>query len=51
MLKVMTVKSVQADFNNIFNDVTRFNEPVTVVSDDNQAVVIVNIDEWNIIWK
>jgi PHD/YefM family antitoxin component YafN of YafNO toxin-antitoxin module len=47
MAKVMTANSARTNFDDMFNDVTRFNEPITVVSDDNQAVVIVNIDEWN----
>jgi len=47
MPKVMTTKSVQSDFGSMFNSVTRYHEPVTIVSDDNQAVVVVNIDEWN----
>jgi PHD/YefM family antitoxin component YafN of YafNO toxin-antitoxin module len=47
MHKVMTAKSAQSDFENMFYEVTRFNEPVTVVSEDNLTVVIINIDEWN----
>jgi len=42
----MTANTAQKDFIALLEDVTRYNEPVTVVSDDRKVAVIVSIDEW-----
>ena len=46
-MKHLTANTAQKEFDAILSDVARFNEPVTVVSDDNNAAVIVSMDEWN----
>lgn len=48
-MKHITANTAQKDFFALFNDVTHFNEPVTVVSDDSKAVVLLSMDEWNAI--
>jgi prevent-host-death family protein len=45
-MKHMTANSARKDFDNMLDDVTRYNEPVTIVSDDNRAAVIISMDEW-----
>ena len=45
--KVMTMNSARSNFDSVFYSVARYNEPVTVVSDDDEAVVFVNADEWS----
>ena len=47
-MRHMTADTAQKDFFALLDDVTRYNEPVTVVSDDNKAVVLLSIDEWNV---
>jgi prevent-host-death family protein len=42
----MTANTAQKDFSHLIDSVTRFNEPVTVVADDNKAVVILSMEEW-----
>ena len=46
-MKHLTANSARKDFDAVLGDVARFHEPVTIVSDDNNAAVIVSIDEWN----
>ena len=46
-MKLFTANDARKDFDAILNDIARFNEPVTVVADGNNAAVIVSIDEWN----
>jgi len=48
-MKHITANTAQKDFYALFNDVTHFNEPITVVSDDSKAAVLLSIDEWNAI--
>ena len=45
-MKHMTATTARQDFDNMLEDVTRYNEPVTIVSDDNRAAVVISIDEW-----
>ena len=42
----MTANTAVRDFHNIFNNVTRYNEPVTIVSDDNKVAVLLSMEEW-----
>ncbi|MDR1663744.1 MAG: type II toxin-antitoxin system Phd/YefM family antitoxin, partial [Clostridiales bacterium] len=46
-MKHITVNTAQKNFFTLFNDVTLFNEPTAIVSDDNKTAVIINIDDWN----
>ena len=46
-MKHMTASTAQKEFVSLLNDVTQYNEPVTVVSDDNKAAVIISADEWS----
>jgi prevent-host-death family protein len=48
-MKHITANTAQKDFFALLNDITHFNEPVTVVSDDSKAVVLLSIEEWNAI--
>ena len=42
----MTASTAQKDFGNILDNVTRYNEPITIVSDDDKAVVLLSMEEW-----
>jgi len=46
-MRHLTANTARKDFDAIINDVARFHEPVAVVSDNNDAAVIVSMDEWN----
>ena len=46
-MKHITANTAQKEFFALLEDVTRFNEPVTVVSDDSKAAVLLSMDEWN----
>ena len=46
-MKHLTANTARKDFDAIIGDVARFNEPVAIVSDDNNVAVIVSMDEWN----
>ena len=46
-MKHLTAKTAQKDFEVILGDLARFREPVTIVADDNNAAVIVSMDEWD----
>lgn len=46
-MKHITANTAQNDFFTVFNDVTLYNEPATIVSDDNKTAVIISIDDWN----
>jgi prevent-host-death family protein len=45
-MKHITVNTAQRDFVNILDVVTRYNEPVTIVSDDDKAGVLLSMEEW-----
>jgi len=45
-MKHMTANTAQKEFNDILYNVTLYNEPVTIVSDDSNAVVLISMDEW-----
>ena len=46
-MKHLTANTAVNDFYNLLDDVTRCNEPVTIVSDTNQVAVLVSMEEWN----
>ena len=46
-MKHITANTAQKDFISIIDNVIRFNEPVTIVSDDDKVVVLLSIDEWS----
>ena len=46
-MKHVTANTARSDFYSIFEDVTRDNEPVTIVSDSNQVAVLISMEEWN----
>ena len=43
----VTLNTAQKDFTALFNDVARYKEPVTVVSDNREAVIMLSMDEWH----
>ena len=43
----ITVSTAKKDFSSIFENATRYNESITIVSDDSQAAVLLNMEEWN----
>ena len=45
-MKHVTANTAQKNFGRLLDDVTRYNEPVTVVSDDDKVAVIVCMEEW-----
>ena len=46
-MKHMTASTARNDFSTVLDTVTRYNEPVTIVSDTNQVAVLMSIDDWN----
>ena len=46
-MKHITANTAQKDFIGVLDRVTRYNEPVTIVSDDNKVGVLLSIEEWN----
>jgi len=43
----VTLNTAQKDFTALFNDVARHKAPVTVVSDNSDAVIMLSMDEWH----
>jgi prevent-host-death family protein len=43
----ITANSARQDFNALLEDVARFHEPITIISDNNTTAVVISIDEWN----
>ena len=46
-MRHITANSAQKDFNSVLDNVTRYKEPVTIVSDDNKVAVLLSMDEWS----
>ena len=46
-MKHITANTALKDFNNVFDNVTRYNEPITIVSDDNKVAVLLSMEEWS----
>ena len=43
----MTVSTARKNFDSIINNVTHYNELVTIVTTDNKAAVLLSMEEWN----
>jgi len=43
----ITANTAKREFENILDNVTLHNEPVTIVADDNRVAVLVSMDEWS----
>jgi prevent-host-death family protein len=43
---VMTRNSFRANIDSVLDSVACYSDPITVVSDDNKAVVVISLDEW-----
>jgi prevent-host-death family protein len=46
-MRHITAHTAKKDFNDIFAIVTRYNDPVTIVSDDNKSAVLLSMEEWS----
>ena len=46
-MKHTTTNTAQKDFNIMFDEVIRYNEPVTIVADDNRVAVLLSMEEWS----
>ena len=46
-MRHITANTAQKDFISVLDNVTRYNEPATIVSDDNKVVVLLSLNEWN----
>lgn len=42
----VTANTACKDFNGLLDKVTRYNEPITIVSDDTKVAVLVSMEEW-----
>ena len=45
-MRHVTANTAQRDFESILDSVTLYNEPVTIVSDDDKVGVLLSMDEW-----
>ena len=43
----VTANAAREDFDGLLDNVTRYNEPVTIVSDNDRVAILLSIDEWN----
>jgi len=43
----ITANTAGSDFLTVLDNVTRYNEPVTIVSDDDQVAVLISMEEWS----
>lgn len=46
-MRHVTANSAQRDLDTVLDDVSRYNEPVTIVSDNNSVCVLISMDEWS----
>ena len=46
-MRHITATTAQSDFGNVLDNVTRFNEPVTIVSDDSKVAVLLSMENWS----
>ena len=46
-MRHITANTARGDFLSILECVTRYNEPVTIVSDDDQVAVLMSMEEWS----
>jgi len=45
-MRHITANTAQRDLGNILDSVTRYNEPITIVSDDDKVCVLLSMEEW-----
>jgi prevent-host-death family protein len=45
-MRHVTANTAQRDFDNILDDVACYNEPITIVLDDNNVGVLLSMEEW-----
>jgi len=46
-MRHITANTAQRDFNDVIDSVTKFNEPVTIVSDDSKVAVLLSMENWS----
>ena len=46
-MRHITATTAQRDFDDILDNVTRYKEQITIVSDDNKVAVLLSMDEWS----
>ena len=46
-MKHITANTAGSDFISVLDNVSRYNEPVTIVSDNDQVAVLISIEDWN----
>jgi prevent-host-death family protein len=46
-MRHVTANTARVNFDGLFDNVTRYNEPVTIVSDNDRAVVVLSMEDWN----
>ena len=46
-MRHLTANTAQRDFVSVLDTVARYNEPVTIVSDNNNVCVLLSIEEWS----
>jgi prevent-host-death family protein len=46
-MKHLTASAARRDFDVVLDEIARFHEPIAIVSNDDKAAVIVDMDEWN----
>jgi len=46
-MRHITADTAQKDFGNVLNNVTLYDEPVTIVSDDSKVAVLLSMEEWS----
>jgi prevent-host-death family protein len=42
----ITANTARKDFDHLLDNVTRYHEPVTIVSDDDKVAVMISMEEW-----
>jgi prevent-host-death family protein len=45
-MRHITANTAQKDFVGVIDNVARYNEPTTIVTDDNTVVVLLSFEEW-----
>jgi prevent-host-death family protein len=43
----ITASTARKDLDGLLDNVTRYNEPITIVSDNNKAAVLLSMAEWS----
>ena len=46
-MRHVTATTAQKELDTVLDDVTRYNEPVTIVSDNNNVCVLISMEEWS----